>query len=634
MIRSKHLFYSQQQRDLRLKSILFSLIFILFSLIIQSAFAQDQKRRLAYAYEFNKGLNQCLSTVNSSCASTNIALELQNTQLFFSMLTGYEDYIIQYPLKISDYLRIQNEGLLNQQPHLLLDITLSSAQIQGDGRWLVEAQKQAQNTINLLFQKYANAQQCTLNSSCFDLLISLIKYSNYVSDGSIQKAITPLVQQLLLTQKASADLAQPTPLLSLWARAIELADVFYVQRSAFISWYISFKDGVFEEYDQHKTFVMPVKSQVFKLEIEELNAYRTKALGILKRRFSDLFDQSYQPQSQFFEYCYQQHLNHLFGLYQPNKSLFVQAPKLLSLLIQAVLAELNDWGFFEKYFVYPRLKLLDQNQELKYLSHLPQEGVVSQGMFSRLKVQAEDTLRTMYFVRPNGDELIETRIDFQRKDFLEIAYTKDMLVNYLFYPEPKNALLIGLGGGSMVYALHEYQPNLNLDIVEIDPVVMRSALDDFGLKRFKDDPLHHFYTMDGFDFFKNTAKEGFYDVIYLDAFLQPTEETDATGNPLKLKTLHFLRDIQKYLSDQGLFVINLNDHEGLSKDIATIREAFEESYLWEVPNAGNFIAVGLKHRFNGRFEDHLKKIDQLIKPSFSFRNLYQRVYPTQQKKSH
>ena len=98
--------------------------------------------------------------------------------------------------------------------------------------------------------------------------------------------------------------------------------------------------------------------------------------------------------------------------------------------------------------------------------------------------------------------------------------------------------------------------------------------------------------------------------------------------------MHFLRDIQKYLSDQGLFVINLNDHEGLSKDIATIREAFEESYLWEVPNAGNFIAVGLKHRFNGRFEDHLKKIDQLIKPSFSFRNLYQRVYPTQQKKSH
>jgi spermidine synthase len=138
------------------------------------------------------------------------------------------------------------------------------------------------------------------------------------------------------------------------------------------------------------------------------------------------------------------------------------------------------------------------------------------------------------------------------------------------------------------------------------------------------------FNMDGFDYFKQNQKQ--YDVIYLDAFLQPTEETDSTGNPLKLKTLAFLKDIQKHLTQTGLFVINLNDHEGLQQDIATIRAAFVESYVWEVPRTGNYIAVGLKNPLIGSFKQNLKYVQTELMPHFSFENLFERVWISKQKK--
>jgi spermidine synthase len=611
----------------------------------------ENTKRLAYAYEFNKGINQCLQALDEvHCGSLTLDLLASQAQLKLSMVTGYEAYIIQKPIRLPQYQLLSNQPILQQVPALLLSLTLAEAQLTGEGQWLIESQKQAQNSINLLFQKYPSVNQCHLDNDCFELLKALLQYSNFTAESSIRSAITPYLQAMLKEgpekkasfdhDKANAQPQHPNQALpsSLWARAIQLADLFYMDqafghalRFEFVSWYIEFKDGIFQDFDQNQKIPTPLAIEGFHGQKELLNLERAAAFAILKRRFSDPFDARYQAQAEFFEYCYQQHLNPLLMSYQKNKDKWIKAPQLLITGLNTLVAEWDFRQWFEKYFAYPRQRLFKADQEQGFLSTLPLEGMITQGMFSKLKVRAEGFERTMYFVRPNGDELIETRIDFQRKDFLKIAYTRDMLANYLFEPQPQKALLIGLGGGSMVYALHEYQPQLKLDIVEIDPMVMKSALADFGLQRFKGDEYHRFFTMDGFDFFKTMAKDHEYDVIYLDAFLQPTEETDSTGNPLKLKTLGFLKEIQRHLSDRGLFVINLNEHEGLESDIATIRAAFVESYLWEVPHSGNYIAVGLKKPFMGSFKENLKKIDELIKPSFSFTRLLKRAYATQKK---
>ena len=72
-------------------------------------------------------------------------------------------------------------------------------------------------------------------------------------------------------------------------------------------------------------------------------------------------------------------------------------------------------------------------------------------MFSELAIQDRSTRRGMYFIRPNGQELLETEIDLTRPELLQVRYTQDMLAVYPFFDhKPEHALLIGLGGGAMV----------------------------------------------------------------------------------------------------------------------------------------------------------------------------------------
>ena len=50
-------------------------------------------------------------------------------------------------------------------------------------------------------------------------------------------------------------------------------------------------------------------------------------------------------------------------------------------------------------------------------------------------------------------------------------------------------------------------------------------------------------TEDAFKYFKDNKTR--YDVIYMDAFLKPSEGTDATGQPLRLKTTEFYKGLPR-----------------------------------------------------------------------------------------
>jgi len=43
-----------------------------------------------------------------------------------------------------------------------------------------------------------------------------------------------------------------------------------------------------------------------------------------------------------------------------------------------------------------------------------------------------------------------------------------MFSSYLFLPRPEHVLIVGLGGGSMVRFLEHHEPDLKIDVVEID----------------------------------------------------------------------------------------------------------------------------------------------------------------------
>ena len=106
-------------------------------------------------------------------------------------------------------------------------------------------------------------------------------------------------------------------------------------------------------------------------------------------------------------------------------------------------------------------------------------------------------------------------------------------------------LIIGLGGGSIPKKLQKEFPNLEMDVVEIDPEVIKIAKDHFNVTRAKSLRLH---AQDGRLFLTRTQNQ--YDVILLDAYF-----TDAM--PFHLATKEFFELAQRKLTPNGIVVANL-----------------------------------------------------------------------------
>lgn len=206
--------------------------------------------------------------------------------------------------------------------------------------------------------------------------------------------------------------------------------------------------------------------------------------------------------------------------------------------------------------------------------------------YSRIKVTRYENTRTLWFVRDNGDEVIESRLELEKPDDLLIEYTRFMFMSYAFRPNPQKVLIVGLGGGSMVHFLQRRDPSVKIDVVEIDPVVAGIADRYFGVRSGGNVKIH---VADGFEFLNTTQEK--YDVIYMDAFLRPSGGTDKTGVPLHLKTLAFYGQLKKRLNPDGVVMYNLNPHLSVRNDIQTIKEAFPNVYVFQLRNYSGYVVA-------------------------------------------
>lgn len=108
-------------------------------------------------------------------------------------------------------------------------------------------------------------------------------------------------------------------------------------------------------------------------------------------------------------------------------------------------------------------------------------------------------------------------------------------------------LLIGVGGGSVPMALRRLLPDLRIDAVDIDPVVLKAVQRWFGLQA---DALLQSHAADGVDFVASALASGQrYDAVLLDAF-------DAEGIPPPLFSDGFLRSLRTLLAPDGAFMAN------------------------------------------------------------------------------
>lgn len=197
--------------------------------------------------------------------------------------------------------------------------------------------------------------------------------------------------------------------------------------------------------------------------------------------------------------------------------------------------------------------------------------------------EAQSGVRTLRFGVRGAPQ---SRFDPSRPAALLLGYVRATMIGLAYLDQPRRALVVGLGGGSIPMALRRWFPEMEIDVVELDPVVVEVARTWFGVEEGARLRLE---VADGRTFVEDAARRGMppYDLIVLDAFGE-----DAI--PRALSTREFLESIDAVLAPDGRVVANLwsgGGDEPYRSMLTTYQAVFPQLALFAVPERGNRILV-------------------------------------------
>jgi len=158
-----------------------------------------------------------------------------------------------------------------------------------------------------------------------------------------------------------------------------------------------------------------------------------------------------------------------------------------------------------------------------------------------------------------------------------LSYSDYIDLAFLFNPDIRSVLVIGLGGGTIPKRFVRDYPKVKMEAVEIDPDVIKIAARYFDVKpnaRLQIDEA------DGRQFLRRSKAK--YDLIVLDAYYADTV-------PFFLTTKEFFVIVKDHLSANGVFVSNtIGTLQGSKSKFfrsvyRTMREVFGPVYAFTVP---------------------------------------------------
>lgn len=154
----------------------------------------------------------------------------------------------------------------------------------------------------------------------------------------------------------------------------------------------------------------------------------------------------------------------------------------------------------------------------------------------------------------------------------------------------QRVLMVGLGGGSVAKQFQTYYPGVQIDIVELDPVVVDVARDYF---QFTPGPNTRIHTMDGRQFLRGTQVK--YDLILMDAY---TSNPYGSFIPFHLATEEFFALAKSRLQPGGLLAYNvIGQLNGWRKNILgslfkTMEGSFNTIYMFPASSSRNVVLIG------------------------------------------
>ena len=142
------------------------------------------------------------------------------------------------------------------------------------------------------------------------------------------------------------------------------------------------------------------------------------------------------------------------------------------------------------------------------------------------------------------------------------------------FQNPKNFLLLGVGGGAILHKISQRWPDCRITAVEIDPVMVQIANQYFQINQI---PHLKIINQDAYDFIKlktkNLKLKTKYDAILVDCYI-------GDQIPPQLESYDFLQTLKTILSPNGIIVFNrLNNKSNALKTqkfIQTLQPLFPQ----------------------------------------------------------
>jgi spermidine synthase len=164
-------------------------------------------------------------------------------------------------------------------------------------------------------------------------------------------------------------------------------------------------------------------------------------------------------------------------------------------------------------------------------------------------------LRTLHV----GGEAIQSSMRLEDPYALALDYTRCMMAFLLFHPEPREVLMIGLGGGSLAKFFLRNFRKTRLRVVELDPRVVAAAREHFALP-----PDFHVEIGDGAEALTPECC----DLLIVDAF------EDELHVP-RLASSEFYDGAFLALSEPAALVVNfMDDDPKLDQTLQRLERAF------------------------------------------------------------
>jgi spermidine synthase len=182
-------------------------------------------------------------------------------------------------------------------------------------------------------------------------------------------------------------------------------------------------------------------------------------------------------------------------------------------------------------------------------------------------------------------DTIQSSMRIARPNDLELAYTRSMMGFLLFQPAVRRALLVGLGGGSLVKFMYHHMPETACEVVEVNPDVVSIARRFFQVPA--PDERLEIRVGDGGEFVARAGQA--FDVILVDGY-------DGDSLVEELSSSTFFVNCLSRLNPGGMLVVNLwGSDRKFDEYLVRIEDAFPAGTLClPAEKPGNVVAFAFR----------------------------------------